>query len=79
MTITAQYRDAHKANQFKSGVARDSWTTLGIGKFRKKRVQGLVVLARSPHKKEAAEFVEHIKTKEAAEVLRKYGSTVPQN
>ena len=41
--------------------------------------QGVVVLARSPHKKEAAEFVEYIKTKEAAEMLRKYGFTLPQN
>ncbi|MGA2855546.1 MAG: molybdate ABC transporter substrate-binding protein [Candidatus Sulfotelmatobacter sp.] len=40
--------------------------------------QGVVVLANSPHKKEAAEFVEYVKTKEAADVLRKYGFTVPE-
>lgn len=39
--------------------------------------QGVVVLSNSQHKKEAAEFVEYIKTKEAAEVLRKYGFTMP--
>jgi len=39
--------------------------------------QGVVVLSRSQHKKEAAEFVEYIKTKEVADVLRKYGFTVP--
>jgi len=39
--------------------------------------QGVVVLANSPHKKEAAEFVEYVKTKDAADVLRKYGFTVP--
>jgi molybdate transport system substrate-binding protein len=41
--------------------------------------QGLVVLAHSQHKKEAAEFVEYVKTKEVADSLRKYGFTVPQN
>ncbi len=40
--------------------------------------QGAVVLSHSQHRKEATEFVEYIKTKEAAEVLRKYGFTVPQ-
>ncbi|SPF33272.1 Molybdate ABC transporter, periplasmic binding protein [Candidatus Sulfotelmatobacter kueseliae] len=40
--------------------------------------QGVVVLASSPHKKEAVEFVEYVKTKEAADVLRKYGFTVPE-
>jgi molybdate transport system substrate-binding protein len=39
--------------------------------------QGVVVLTQSPHKNEAAEFVEYIKTKEAAQVFRKYGFTVP--
>jgi molybdate transport system substrate-binding protein len=39
--------------------------------------QGVVVLLRSQHKKEAAEFVEYMKTREAAQVLRKYGFTVP--
>jgi molybdate transport system substrate-binding protein len=39
--------------------------------------QGVVVISRSPHKKEAAEFVEYIKTKETAELLKKYGFTLP--
>jgi molybdate transport system substrate-binding protein len=39
--------------------------------------QGVVVLSHSQHKKEAAEFVEYIKTKEVAELLRKYGFTLP--
>ena len=39
--------------------------------------QGVVVLSHSPHKKEAAQFLEYIKTKEAAELLRKYGFTLP--
>ena len=39
--------------------------------------QGAVVLSRAQHKKEAAEFLEFIKTKEAAALLRKYGFTVP--
>jgi len=39
--------------------------------------QGVVMLSHSQHKKEAAELVDYIKTKEAAEVLRKYGFTVP--
>jgi len=41
--------------------------------------QGVVVLSHSLRKKEAAEFLEYIKTKDAAEVLRKYGFTLPQN
>ena len=39
--------------------------------------QGVVVLSHSQHKKDAAEFVEYIKTKEVAELLRKYGFTLP--
>jgi molybdate transport system substrate-binding protein len=39
--------------------------------------QGVVVLSHSQHKKEATEFVEYIKTKEAVELLRKYGFTLP--
>lgn len=39
--------------------------------------QGVVVLSHSPHKKEAVQFLEYIKTKEAAELLRKYGFTLP--
>jgi molybdate transport system substrate-binding protein len=41
--------------------------------------QGVIVLSHSPHKKEAAEFLEYLKTKEVAELLRKYGFTLPQN
>lgn len=41
--------------------------------------QGVVVLSHSRHQKEAAEFVEYIKTKEAAELLRKYGFSLPRN
>jgi len=41
--------------------------------------QGVIVLSHSQHKKEAAEFLEYIKTKEVAELLRKYGFTLPQN
>ncbi len=35
--------------------------------------QGAVVLTQSQHKKEAAAFVEYVKTKEATEVLGRYG------
>jgi molybdate transport system substrate-binding protein len=35
--------------------------------------QGVVVLSRSKHKKEATQFLEYIKTKESAELLEKYG------
>jgi molybdate transport system substrate-binding protein len=35
--------------------------------------QGVVVLTQSQHKKEAAAFVEYVKTKEATEVLGRYG------
>ncbi len=41
--------------------------------------QGVVVLSHSQHKKEAAEFLEYVKTKEAGDLLRKYGFTLPQN
>jgi molybdate transport system substrate-binding protein len=40
--------------------------------------QAVVVLSRSKHKKEAAEFLEYIKTKEAAESLEKYGFKLPR-
>src|SRR5580700_8197649 len=40
--------------------------------------QGVAVLSHSQHKKEAAEFLEYFKTKEVAELLRKYGFTLPQ-
>lgn len=39
--------------------------------------QGAVVLSRSPHKKEAAQFLEYIKTKPATEIFQKYGFTLP--
>jgi molybdate transport system substrate-binding protein len=41
--------------------------------------QGVVILSRSQHKKEAADFLQYLKTKDASEVLRKYGFTLPQN
>jgi molybdate transport system substrate-binding protein len=40
--------------------------------------QGVVVLNRSQHRKEAADFLQYLKTKEASDVLRKYGFTLPQ-
>jgi len=39
--------------------------------------QGVVVLSHSQRKKEAAAFAEYIRTKEAVDVLRKYGFAVP--
>ncbi len=38
--------------------------------------QGVLVLSHSLHKKEAAQFLEYIKTKEATELFRKYGFTL---
>jgi molybdate transport system substrate-binding protein len=40
--------------------------------------QGLVILSHSQRKREAAEFLEYIKGKDTAELLRKYGFSVPQ-
>jgi molybdate transport system substrate-binding protein len=40
--------------------------------------QGVVVVSRSAHKKEAQEFLDYIKSKEAAEVLRKFGFSLPE-
>jgi molybdate transport system substrate-binding protein len=40
--------------------------------------QGVVVITRSSHKKEAQEFLEYIKTKEAKEILRKFGFSLPE-
>jgi molybdate transport system substrate-binding protein len=40
-------------------------------------VQGVVVLTHSQHEKAAAELLEYIKTKETAELLRKYGFSLP--
>jgi molybdate transport system substrate-binding protein len=39
--------------------------------------QGLVVLSRSKQKKEAAAFVEFVKSKDVGEVLTSYGFTLP--
>ncbi len=39
--------------------------------------QGVVVLSHSQHKKEAAELLRYFKTKEVADLLRKYGFTLP--
>jgi molybdate transport system substrate-binding protein len=41
--------------------------------------QGVVVLSRSQSKKEAAEFLEYVRTKESGELLRRYGFTLPAN
>ncbi len=41
-------------------------------------VQGVVVLLHSSHKNEAERFLEYIKTKESAELFRKYGFTLPE-
>jgi molybdate transport system substrate-binding protein len=38
--------------------------------------QGVILLSHSQHKKEAEEFLEYVKTKEAAGLLRKYGFTL---
>jgi molybdate transport system substrate-binding protein len=40
--------------------------------------QGAVVITGSPHKKEAEQFIAYIKTKDAAEVLRRYGFSLPE-
>jgi len=39
--------------------------------------QGVVVIARSQHREDAAAFVEYVKTPEAAAVLQRYGFTLP--
>jgi molybdate transport system substrate-binding protein len=39
--------------------------------------QGVVILSHSQHKKEAAELLAYIKTKEISQLLRKYGFEVP--
>jgi molybdate transport system substrate-binding protein len=39
--------------------------------------QGVVVLSHSQHKQEAKKFVDYLKTKAAAEILKKYGFTLP--
>ena len=40
--------------------------------------QGAVVLSHSEHSKEAAEFIDFMKTKEAATILQRYGFTLPE-
>jgi molybdate transport system substrate-binding protein len=40
--------------------------------------QGVIILSRSRHKKEAAQFLEFIKTRNAGRVLERYGFTVPE-
>jgi len=42
-------------------------------------LQGVVVLSHSRHKKEGAGFLEYIKTKESAAVLREWGFSLPGN
>jgi molybdate transport system substrate-binding protein len=39
--------------------------------------QGVVVLSHSQHKKESAQFLEYVRTKESGELLRRYGFTLP--
>ena len=41
--------------------------------------QGVVVVSRSQHKHEALAFVDYIKTKDAADVFRRYGFGVPES
>ena len=38
--------------------------------------QGVVILSHSQHKKEAAEFLKYVRTRETAELFRKYGFTL---
>jgi len=39
--------------------------------------QGVVIITRSQHKKEAGAFLDYVKTRDASDVLRKYGFTLP--
>jgi molybdate transport system substrate-binding protein len=39
--------------------------------------QGVVLIARSPHRQDAAAFLEYMKTAEVAAVLRRYGFSLP--
>jgi molybdate transport system substrate-binding protein len=39
--------------------------------------QGVVLISRSPHRQDAAAFLEYVKTAEVATVLRRYGFTLP--
>ena len=40
--------------------------------------QGVVIVTKSQRKKEAADFLERLKTKEASDVLCAFGFTLPQ-
>ncbi len=40
--------------------------------------QGAIVLSRAPHQKNADEFMDFIKSKEVADILQRYGFTVPE-
>jgi ABC-type molybdate transport system substrate-binding protein len=41
--------------------------------------QGVVVLSHSQHKKEAAELIQYIKSKEVVDLLKNYGFRVVPN
>lgn len=41
--------------------------------------QGVVIIASSQRKKEAADFLAYVKTKEASDLLRRYGFTLPND
>jgi molybdate transport system substrate-binding protein len=41
--------------------------------------QGVVILTGSKHKNEAAQFLEYVKTKDASNILSKYGFTLPHD
>jgi len=41
--------------------------------------QGVVIVTKSPRQKEAADFLEYLKTKEASDVLRTFGFTLPHD
>lgn len=40
--------------------------------------QGVVLISRSPHRQDAVAFLEYVKTAEVAELLRKYGFSLPE-
>jgi ABC-type molybdate transport system substrate-binding protein len=39
--------------------------------------QGVVIVTKSQHKKEAGDFLAYVKSKDAADILRHYGFTLP--
>lgn len=41
--------------------------------------QGVITVSKSQHKKEAGDFLDYVKTKDAGDVLRKYGFALPQH